>query len=75
MKSVIDRIKDCSDDKERWVIIFSNLSLVRLELDNDETYIISEDDSRECTAFKNYIGNGFGVILLLEQLEVNVSLV
>lgn len=74
MKSAIQRIKDCSNDKERWVIVFGNLSLVKLMLDNDETYIMSNDGS-EYAKFKNYIGNSLGICLLLEQLEVKYDLV
>jgi hypothetical protein len=73
--TIMKRLRDCPNDKARWVIIFSNNSLLEIKLDNDETYITLIDDNDDFVKLTNPIGNSYGVCLLLEQLEIKAEFV
>jgi len=54
----------------QWLINFPEKSNLLIKLDNDSTYVGFKDYLEDDLNFNDYLGNSYGVCLLLEALNI-----
>jgi len=58
-------------DKWKWLIDNSNIDHgLTVMLDNDETFVVDNSTGNTVCTFSDYIGNGYGIGVLLESLGI-----
>ena len=66
-----EEFKKCKDDKARWEWLIANKpNDLTVLLDNDDTFVTAKDDEDYCVPFNEYIGNSYGVQVLLKALGI-----
>ena len=77
MKSIIlsHYFNKLPDDAHRWKFVKDNQDKnIMVHLDNDDTFITIEGENG-FGSFDEYIGNSYGVVILLEFLGIQCDLV
>lgn len=64
-------IKRLNTDKEKWIWVIANRDIVKIGLDNDETWIwvtIDSQEDLETITLDSYIGDSKGIRDLLDVM-------
>lgn len=74
METYLEKFKALKTDKERWAFLISNPDCgLIVNLDNDDTFVTSENEDEYFVNFDDYLGWSGGVFDLLGVIGIKAQ--